>query len=53
MGNVFVILNTINADREEAKRKAHQWIGGNPDKYIVEPIATKQDRVRFDITLQV
>jgi len=49
--NVKVIVWTIG--RENAKRKAHEWIGNDPDKYVVTPITNPGDRVKLDITLNV
>lgn len=43
-GNVHVITNTVRDDREDAKRKAHGWIGGDPETYIVEPLTKHGDR---------
>lgn len=53
IGNTHIILNTQRQDREEAKRKARQWLGGNPDNYTVTPITEPGDRVRLDVTVQV
>jgi hypothetical protein len=52
-GNAHVILNTQRQDREEAKRTAAKWLGGNPDQYKVTPITEPGDRVRIDVTIQV
>lgn len=52
-GNVHVITNTVRQDREEAKRKAHDWIGGDPERYEVTPLCGKEDRCHFAITVQV
>lgn len=53
MGNVHVITSTVRADREEAKRNAHKWIGANPDTYVVTPLTAPGDRVKLDITMWV
>lgn len=51
IGNTHVILNTSRPDREEAKRKAHKWLGANPDHYTVTPLTESGDRVHLDITV--
>lgn len=40
-------------DREDAKRNAHSWIGGNADDYVVEPLTNKGDRVKLDLILYI
>lgn len=40
-------------DREDAKREAHNYMGGNPDTYIVEPLSNIGDTVRLQITVSV
>lgn len=53
-GNCHVICNTIRQDREEAKRRAGEWLGHTyADKFVVTPLATDQDRVHVALTLQV
>jgi len=49
MGNIRYFTNAY--DREDAKRKALRWIGGNSDDYIVEPLTEFHDRIRVEITL--
>lgn len=44
----LVIVTARN--REYAKSKAANFLGGNPDKYIVEPLTQMGYRVHFDIT---
>jgi hypothetical protein len=45
------ICITFGEDREEAKRRAHPELGGNPDRYICEPLTSKEDRVIFKLEL--
>lgn len=40
-------------DRENAKRNARQWMGGDPDKYIVDPLTKQGDRVKLDLILSI
>lgn len=42
---------TLAVGREDAKRKARYWMGGNPDEYIVTPITNPGDILKVDITL--
>jgi hypothetical protein len=53
MGNVVRIVSTVRQDREEAKRNAARYIGGNPDRYTVTPLTSPGDRVSIDVTLSV
>jgi len=48
LGGVHVICTATN--REYAKSKASQFLGGNPDEYIVSPLTNKGDKVHLDIT---
>ena len=50
-GNVHVILNALN--REDAKRRARNWIGYDSEKYTVTPLTEKGDRIKLDVTLYV
>ena len=44
-GNAHVF---VNADgREDAKRKARNWLGGDPDNYIVSQLTAPGDRIHF------
>lgn len=55
-GNVNVITNSVrdgHIGREEAKRKASHWIGGDPDTYTVTPLTDKGDRVHLAVTVSV
>lgn len=40
-------------DREDAKRQAYHWIGGNAESYVVTPISEPGDRVHIALTLAV
>ncbi len=51
MGNIHFICDA--RDREDAKRKAYQWIGGNSDDYTVSPLTEKGDRIHMAVTLYV
>lgn len=51
IGNAHVILNTSGPSREEAKRKAYTWLGGDSDRYTVTPLTEPEDRVHLDITV--
>jgi len=50
-GNINVV--TWARGREDAKHRAHSWIGGDAEQYIVEPLTAEGDRVHLDITLAV
>lgn len=39
------VMITYGNDREEVKRRAQEWMGGNPDHYIVQPLTAEDDRV--------
>lgn len=51
MGNIVYV--TWALDRENAKRNAKSWIGGNPDDYAVTPLSARGDRVHFALTLAI
>lgn len=51
MGNIHVI--TIAYGREGAKNNAYQWMGGDPDKYIVTTLTDPGDRIHMSLTLRV
>ncbi len=46
------VVITYGDDREHAKRNAQPELGGNPDRYIVEPLASDSDRVIFKLELR-
>lgn len=50
-GNIRYV--TWAFDRENAKRQAQSWIGGNPDEYIVSPLSELGDRVHIALTLAI
>lgn len=50
-GNAHII--TYAHDREQARRNALDWLGANPDDYIVTPLTEKGDRIKLDIILYV
>jgi hypothetical protein len=45
MGNIHVL--TYSWNREQAKRDAHKWMGGDADNYIVSPLTEPGDRIRL------
>lgn len=47
--NKHVIVH-LAGDREDAKRYAHDWLGGNADDYTVTPLTNHGDLVHFNIT---
>lgn len=52
MGNIHFFTYALN--RENAKRKAVKWIGGNPDDYTVTPLTEPGDRIALHyITIAV
>lgn len=40
-------------DREDAKKKAQQWLWHDADRYIVTPLTAPGDRINLNITLAV
>ena len=48
-GNAHVV--TYSFGREDAKRTAYNWLGGNSDHYTVTPLTEPNDRIHFDFTL--
>jgi hypothetical protein len=50
-GNAHVI--TYAPSREGAKITAQRWLGGDPDRYTVEPLTAHGDRIHFSVTLSV
>lgn len=58
---LFVVSHrTMNAKfitwaygRDDAIRRAADWVPGIPSEYIVEPITNPGDRVKLEITLNV
>lgn len=40
-------------DREDAKREAHPLLGGDPDRYIVDPLTEMGDSIYLAISLHV
>lgn len=46
------VVITYGEDREVAKRRAQPIIGGNSDRYIVEPLSADGDRVIFHLELR-
>ena len=51
MGNIHYLC--FATDREDAKRQAHAWIGGNADHYIVSPLTGIGDRLHISLTIAV
>jgi hypothetical protein len=51
IGSAHVITWALN--REDAKRKANVWLGGNTDQYIVTPLTSPGDRIHISINLRV
>jgi hypothetical protein len=51
MGNIHFFTYSYN--REDAKRSAYDWMGGDPERYIVTPLTEKGDRIKLDIVLYV
>lgn len=49
LGNVKVFV--IAKGREEAKKQAHGWIGGDREQYVVSPLTNPGDRIHFHMTL--
>lgn len=39
------VVILFGEDREDVKRRAASELGGNPDRYIVEPLTSRDDRV--------
>jgi hypothetical protein len=50
LGNAHYI--TFAFTREDAKRKAQSWFGGNPDHYTVTPLTDSGDRIHVALTLR-
>lgn len=50
-GRHHVIVWTF--DREEAKRQARSYLGGDMDAYVVEPITERDDTVHLHLSLRV
>lgn len=48
-GNAHVL--TWAHDREDAKRKARQWLSYDSDNYTVTPLTNEGDRINLNITL--
>lgn len=44
----LLVIVTAHA-REHAKSKAFDYLGGNPDQYIVEPLSERKTRIHFII----
>ena len=40
-------------DREDAKRMAHKWIGGDKERYTVSPLTEPGDRLHVEFSLNV
>lgn len=51
LGNIRYF--TWAGDRENAKRNARSWIGGNIDQYVVTPLTEPGDRVHLALTLAI
>lgn len=51
MGNIHFI--TFAEDREDAKRKAHQWMGGDKEHYTVSPLTEPGDRIHMALSLSL
>lgn len=51
LGNIRYVCWAMG--REDAKRQAQSWIGGNPDSYVVSPISEQGDRVHIALTLSI
>lgn len=45
------VMITYGDDREDVKRRAQPELGGNPDRYIVEPLTNEDDRVIIKLHL--
>jgi hypothetical protein len=39
------------SDRENAKRNAYTWMGGDIEQYIVSPLTTPESQVHLAITV--
>lgn len=51
LGSKRVILSAL--DREYAKSKAHQYLGGNPDNFTVTPLTEHGDTVYLDVKIDL
>lgn len=49
LGNIHYLCYA--GDREDAKRRARNWIGDDPDNYIVSPLTEQGDRIHIGLTL--
>lgn len=51
LGNIRFICWAFG--REEAKRQAREWIGGDMERYVVSPLSEEGDRVRIAVNLSL
>jgi hypothetical protein len=49
MGNAHFFCSAFN--REDAKRAASHWFGGDPDSYTVTPLTQPGDRWHIAVTV--
>lgn len=47
------IVVYASQDREIAKEIAKDWLGGNPDQYIVSPLSDPGDRIHINIPIEI
>jgi len=47
--NVVAIVH--GRDREFAKENARDWLGGDPDQYVVTPLTNEGDRIAVSFPL--